>query len=469
MYLLSLLPSSWDPSQALENLSSSEEFIRGLTDAFILTIVYGGGLALLFALTRTIYSVIRTAHYTLALVARKNSKSFADSRQEWSSRKWLPLASHFNDLLVEVPRADGSLDRDLKRCGDASDVFNERSLAHGIVGNRLLIAMPAILTGLGVLGTFVGLQLGIGGLELGGSEIEELDKSITPLIRGSATAFSTSVWGVLCSLIFAISEKLMEALARLPIRHLQSRINRLVPLYLPEQSMIELHRASAESESILRGLAVAIGEQMQTAVQQLGANLTAAVKDSLGGQSTLQSTVTEAVARLESHGKVAADIQQAAATLNAAAEKLATMRETFEIAAQRYDSAAQSQEKAASAGERTAQAYQKLPETITELAGTLQTAGSEIATGAVKARETYEVLVGLQKQWFDGVEVGLKAMRDQLQDIISTYGERVDGEIRHLMQLWTSAVEESLQKFAVQVQMIDGAINELLTSKSEGS
>lgn len=51
-------------------------------------------------------------------------------------------------------------ERVLKRCGNADEVFNERNLAHNLIGNRLFMAMPGILTGLGVLGTFVGLALG---------------------------------------------------------------------------------------------------------------------------------------------------------------------------------------------------------------------------------------------------------------------------------------------------------------------
>jgi hypothetical protein len=55
---------------------------------------------------------------------------------------------------------------------------------------------PAILSGLGVLGTFVCLAMGIGGHDPSSQNIKNLNQSIAPLIQGCSTALITSVCGV---------------------------------------------------------------------------------------------------------------------------------------------------------------------------------------------------------------------------------------------------------------------------------
>ena len=57
------------------------------------------------------------------------------------------------------------------------------------------------MTGLGILGTFVGLVLGVGGFDT--STTDAVMVSITHLLGGMSTAFLTSIVGVLLSLAFS--------------------------------------------------------------------------------------------------------------------------------------------------------------------------------------------------------------------------------------------------------------------------
>jgi len=632
-----------------------------LTDYWVVGIVAIGLILILWATWRTFQVWIRTGKY-LRLAKKLGSNGvLAQTRSEWSQRKGYKLASDFNDMLVEVPRLGEPLEKDLKRCGPASEVFNTSNMGQGIVGSRLLMATPAILTGLGVLGTFVGLAMGIGGLDLGSENIEDLDKSISPLIKGSSTAFVTSVWGVTCSILFTLVEKILEWFAVLRIRSVQTAFDALAPRYTPEESMIALHRSSSQQEEILKGLAVAIGEQMQKAINRIGEGITEAVKEALGGQaqdlgkmsadliskaltdelvnlqqavsgmsdgfktefgaaseklsSTIagfdtllngvdstvkssQTAMTQAVERLTAHEEVVKGLQEGAENLQKAATELSSMRETFTFSAEKNAEAAGAQEKAASknelvaeklekigdklpevqeavatgaqiiaslgqplldlkeilgktpeifgqqaeeqavrdekrsslllqqtetlantvaeaatkfaqietlaaslgtsalslekagtalgelsanissasekqmnaanasekaaaAGERAAEKLEPIPESLEGLSGTLETASSKIKEGADAARDVYRELVEHQKQWIQGVELGLSAMRDRLQDILNQYGESVEGNTRNHMELWTQAVNDSLSKFSAQVQILEGAVTDL--------
>jgi len=511
----SLLPSTLNPAEAVEALGSEGTFLQGLADLFILSTWALAFFILAWAVVVAVSAFWRTQRY-LAPLPDPGKGTFVEVRRDWMASSG-PLAGAFNEMLVEVPFRDAPMERELRRCGSAEEVFNDSTLAHRMVGNRLFMATPGILTGIGVLGTFVGLALGIGGLELQGAAIEDLNSSILPLIQGSATAFSTSVWGVATSLVFAILEKLLEGGVRRPIRRLQDRLNRLVPRYLPEQSMIELQRSSAETEGQIKGLAVAIGEQMQEALARVGTSVTDAVREALGGQAmdlgeqsaklitdvlseelkdlksalgemgegfkqefgganselqatvagfetivsglkgsveTTQGTVDAAVERLQGHEDVVESIRLAAEHFGGAAEKLVQMRETFELSAQRNAEAAAAQVKAADK-------LAPIPDTITALAGNLDSAGGSIKGGADAAKEAYETLVEHQRLWFEGVETGLRLMRDRLQQLIDAYGQQVEGQTQEHMNRWTGAVEESLGKFSIQVEALDGAISEL--------
>lgn len=451
---------------------------------------------------------MRTGRYLKFLKGIKDGEAFANARNEWVGSKALSLAPAFNELLVEVPSPGRPLERVLKRCTNASEVFNPSSLANGLVGSRFLLAMPGILTGLGVLGTFVGLQIGIGGLELDSSQIENLDKSIAPIIKGCSTAFATSVWGVVCSLLFTVIEKFLEWLVLTRIRQLQSRIDALIPRYTPEESMIELQRASGETEGVLKGLAEAIGDEMQKAMNRLGGSITEAVEKSLGNSAgdlgekgaklmsaalteelgKLQNAVTgmadgfkseflgastelnttisrfdnllgavdvtvkassdamkQAVERLSAHEEVVKHLDDGAARLKEAAVELTSMRDTFTLSAQRNSEAASAQERAATVNEDVANKLQlvgdKLPEvqaSLTDGAKMIASLGQPLLDLKDILSTTPEVFGGQLNTTISGFETIIKGVDDTVRssrDAMNQAVERLTAHEDVVMQL----------------------------------
>ena len=89
---------------------------------------------------------------------------------------------------------------------DIEDTFNEETLAiHSWRGVALQIA--GVMTGLGLLGTFLGLVTGISTVEF--SSAEATMESIETLLRGIGTAFYTSIVGVILSILFNIAYRLV--------------------------------------------------------------------------------------------------------------------------------------------------------------------------------------------------------------------------------------------------------------------
>lgn len=82
---------------------------------------------------------------------------------------------------------------------DLEDYINEGVLDR--VGmNYYNSAIPGTLTGLGILGTFIGLSIGLGSFN--GDDIYTISDNVGPLLGGMKVAFHTSVYGIFFSLIF---------------------------------------------------------------------------------------------------------------------------------------------------------------------------------------------------------------------------------------------------------------------------
>lgn len=218
----------------------------------------------------------------------------------------------------------------------AETFFNAQTLAAGLTASRLLAAAPSFLVAVGVLGTFVGLTVGLEGLVGASNEVEALKAGINKLISGAAVAFMTSVWGVLFSLLLNFIEKMFERSALSGIQRLQHEIDALYLPVLAEQSLVHIAEYGKESKEALQELHERIGERFQEAIGGVSEAMQAALVDAINGVmapaiQTLVKTVdqqsNQVLDQLIRHfmdGMVTAgreqgeNMQQAAANVNAA-------------------------------------------------------------------------------------------------------------------------------------------------------
>jgi methyl-accepting chemotaxis protein len=88
---------------------------------------------------------------------------------------------------------------------EAADHFTEDALVGGALNLRYWKAVPNLLVGIGILGTFVGLTVGISDFET--QSVDTVRASIEDLLSGMATAFVSSIVGMALSLVFNGLEK----------------------------------------------------------------------------------------------------------------------------------------------------------------------------------------------------------------------------------------------------------------------
>jgi len=189
------------------------------------------------------------------------------------------LWREFDDNLIEIKDGD---EVHLYTVYDASHFFNSSTLARGITESRMLAAVPGFLTALGVIGTFVGLQLGLSELNIGNDvAVEEMKSGLAHVIGGAKIAFMTSVWGVGLSVLFNFIEKGFENRIRSRIHKLQMCIDALFPCFSAEVQLKKIAEDGSESREALQGLAERIGEKMQESLIEATTGITKGLEESL--------------------------------------------------------------------------------------------------------------------------------------------------------------------------------------------
>jgi len=93
------------------------------------------------------------------------------------------------------------------RC-EIEDYLNEDMLNQAGM-NYYNSAISGTMTGLGILGTFIGLSIGLGSFN--GNDIYTISDNVGPLLDGMKVAFHTSVYGILFSLVFQFAYRSLMA------------------------------------------------------------------------------------------------------------------------------------------------------------------------------------------------------------------------------------------------------------------
>ena len=112
------------------------------------------------------------------------------------------LRQQFQDYLFELNRIDNT-EKAYYKC-DIGDYINT-GLVDSVMHRNILNQVAGVMTGLGILGTFIGLSLGLQHFSTGTTA--EVTNSIAPLIDGIKVAFHTSIYGMVFSLVFNFTYK----------------------------------------------------------------------------------------------------------------------------------------------------------------------------------------------------------------------------------------------------------------------
>lgn len=127
-------------------------------------------------------------------------------------------------------------DKEIYQTMDAEIYFNSMNLMKEKMNSKLLNYFPQLLVGLGMLGTFLGLSIGLADLNLTSDDKGQL----TTLILGTKTAFYTSLYGMYFSICMSIILNSHLGRYEREILSLKDKINCLFKKYIRDERIEEI-------------------------------------------------------------------------------------------------------------------------------------------------------------------------------------------------------------------------------------
>lgn len=179
----------------------------------------------------------------------------------------------------------------------SSEIFSEQNVCtlHSL-NLKMLSTASSSLVGLGLLGTFLGLTIGVASFD--SSNVEHIQSSIQTLLAGMGTAFLTSLFGMSLSLIFIFfdkrwSNKLAKDLYKMT-EALDSKY------YIDDISLIKLNQQEMY-DAMFNNIKGVVAEQTQSVLNDFKRHLT--YTDGEGHEVEVSNAVREILSENEEQSK----------------------------------------------------------------------------------------------------------------------------------------------------------------------
>lgn len=329
---------------------------------------------------------------------------------------------------------------------DADEYFNFSNLSAGI-SIEFWQNLAGVFTGLGILGTFLGLTIGLLGFDMSSSAT--IQKGISNLLNGTSTAFLTSIVGILCALIFNYYYN--NSLIRnfdASIDDFANKLDELIPRKQAEELLYINSEAVKEQTTELQDfnttLALTIGDALRNAmttdVKPVLEELLTAIRElSTGGVETIKNSIND---------NTGSELRDFAGTLQ-------------ELQQGMRDILMQSQQ-------MNEENNQKLRVAVDEMVKSLQNATSDSVTAQQKnMNEMNEQIKGLFTEMNDNLRQTVQGLLEagsntgiQLDHSIKGAAETSDA----IVKTWESVSKQQQEQLSHNIEQIRNILEETLRS-----
>ena len=333
---------------------------------------------------------------------------------------------------------------------EAAQFFNERTIVGGHLNLRYWKAVPNILIGVGILGTFVGLTYGISSFET--ADVNKVRTSIEELLSGMSTAFVSSIAGMLLSILFNILEKVRFGQLFHGIRQLCSELDSRFAF--TEADRRDLHRR--EERELLVDL---FGYEVD-GHEILPSHVLRDLRQEAREQSkTLKSFSTD----------LADGIMISTLTIEKLGENLG---EAFQLAMQRQltptmkgveDAVQELQEQKAASNENMVQGVvDQLSDTLEDISGQFR---ESLSGGAIDQLEHTAETIGETSELLNTFKTGFESMAENLKASLEDMAQKTGEEA----QLATMTMRQETESAAKTMREETGAAAAAMREQSEGA
>ena len=228
-----------------------------LSETFVWT--YCGGIVILWLTwTRNLSSKSRTLRTKLRgltdeLHSIPDEARFSSAFEDYNSKAkrafGLPWTEFVETLVLPEPGSDPLIRNPV----DVSRYLNDTTIIFPRISFSFYQSVPNLLTGLGILGTFVGLAFGVGAASSGISsgDPSAITASLQELLDGASLAFLTSIFGISSSILFVPVVRFWSRRLHLEVDRwvgsLEDRMRRVTP---ESVALDQLEQARSATEQL---------------------------------------------------------------------------------------------------------------------------------------------------------------------------------------------------------------------------
>ena len=470
----------------LDGLSAQENILsniaQGISTYFVDFLIYLAiAIVALIGIVKCVSPVMRAAR-RLRRGIRDLETSTVEGRPVWQDALFLgkEMQGPWRRFLINAEQLDA---RGLN-C-NVEDYVNDETVIYSVGHSQLADVIPSLLTSLGILGTFIGLVRGLSGLDL-----EHAAQSISGLIGGMTTAFTTSIAGITCSLLFNMLNRMAHGSATRAIDEFQDAFTDLV-MQKPLDDYVQMICQQEDRSVLLRR----ISGEMSARVSE---GIVASVEKSLTpvAQSMSQFILGQTQAQIEGVGNIAnqfinqmnhalgGQFTQLGRTLSSVNQAQTVSFESMERAMAAADQILSSMNQLQDVNRRVMERFESYINTIDqaqESSAAFLSHGTQVLSGMIAAsQEQADFMASLQgaqnelkssmRDYADWSSRVLNAVREQADGAMQVTGSmtaKMDDSSRKLADTYASFVEDLSGGFSRALGMFDENIHSVLNAMNE--
>ena len=392
----------------------------------------------------------------------RQRKEFAEGFEEhdrrFSEDFGLAWKEFVETLILPAPETDDPI----RNTREVSRDLNDQTIVFPDLSSGWHVSVPNLLTGVGILGTFVGLAAGVGaassGLTSGDTDI--ITSSLLQLLDGASLAFWTSIVGIIASLVFLIWERVVSRQCHMAldkwVMALESCLLRVTMEDLALQSLQQAKQTTSQLTKFNTDLIFSIEQALEEKIAGRLAPQLDQILEAFKGFRADRSADSTAVIGDAIEQFTAALHEKAGAQFDELDGTVKTLDETLTSAAERLGNATQQSETVLagmgqfveqiqdlrSAIQRTHEEIAAIARPVEQAARELRESGSEVtaalqeATGLVSrleassaalqkhGQETAEAWARYQDR-FEGIDRSLGEVFEQMDTGLARYCDEV--------------------------------------------
>ena len=405
----------------------SDDFVRTYCAAIVALLLYWASKLIYKA--RKLHKKLRDLNDELRSIDGEAgfSSAFEDYNSKAKEAFGLPWTEFVETLVLPEPGSDDPI----RNTVDVSRYLNDASIIFPVISFSFYQSVPNLLTGLGILGTFVGLAFGVGAASSGISsgDPSEITASLQKLLDGASLAFLTSIFGILSSILFVPVVRLSARKLHLEVDRWVGAIEDRVRRVTPESvALDQLEQARSATE------------QLKTFNTELVFSIEKALDEGVAGRLTPQiERLIEAVDGIRS-------------------DRSTDAGQMVERALDRFTSAMQ---------ERTGDQFEEMASIVANLNETLKDSAAGLARSQ---KDVGETLSSVMTEVKASMGAGATAMTETLERSLAEVTRTVSGASQQLADQLTAssatAATELSEVFSSSSQRIADVCSEAVSNIS---